>query len=92
MRRARALRAGPSKTSLRDAASMLTTLLLRTVDRSEAIWRAMLARGFQGELRSPRRLSWRLSDTVFLVLVGAGCVALRLYPITDWLGRWVLSK
>jgi cobalt/nickel transport system permease protein len=92
MRRARALRAGTSKTSLRDAASMLTTLLLRTIDRSEAIWRAMLARGFEGELRSQRRLSWRLSDTVFLALVSACCVVLRMQPITDWLGTWVLNK
>ena len=91
MRRARALRAGTSKTSLRDAAGILTTLLLRTVDRSEAIWRAMLIRGFEGELRSARPLSWRLSDTVFLLVVSAGCVALRMHPITDWLGTWVLN-
>lgn len=91
MRRARALRAGTAKTSLRDATGMLTTLLLRTVDRSEDIWRAMLVRGFEGELRSPRRLRWYFSDTVFLVLVTAGCVALRMNPIANRLGGWILN-
>jgi cobalt/nickel transport system permease protein len=90
MRRARALRAGTSKTSLGDAARMLSTLLLRTVDRSESIWRAMLVRGFQGDLRSPRPLRWGLKDTVFLAVVVLACVALRLYPITDGFGTWIL--
>ena len=91
MRRARTMRAGTTKTSIRDAAGMLTTLLLRTVDRSEAIWRAMLVRGFEGELRSPRRLDWHLSDTVFLALVTAGCVVLRMSPISNRLGGWILN-
>ena len=91
MQRARALRAGTSKASIRDAISMLTTLLLRTVDRSEAIWRAMLVRGFEGELRSPRTLRWRSSDTGFLSCVSALCVTLRMHPVTDGLGKWVLS-
>ncbi len=91
MRRARALRAGTRKLSIRDAAGMLSSLLLRTVDRSEAIWRAMLVRGFEGELRSPNQLHWHLSDTVFLALVTAGCVALRTQPIADRLGEWILK-
>jgi cobalt/nickel transport system permease protein len=92
MRRARALRAGTSKASIRDAISMLSTLLLRTVDRSEAIWRAMLVRGFEGELRSPVRLRWRFSDTVFLAFISAVCVTLKMHPFTDWLGKWVLNR
>jgi len=91
MRRARVLRAGTTKASIRDATGMLTTLLLRTVDRSEAIWRSMLVRGFDGELRSPRRLHWHFSDTVFLVLVTTGCVFLRMNPITTRLGGWILN-
>jgi cobalt/nickel transport system permease protein len=90
MRRARALRAGTTKTSVRDATGMLSTLLLRTVDRSEAIWRAMLVRGFEGELQSARQLHWRLSDTVFLVLVTASSIVLRMQWISDWLGGWIL--
>ena len=92
MRRARALRAGKPKASLRDATRLLTTLLLRTVDRSEAIWRAMLLRGFEGDLRSPRRLQWDFSDTVFLMAVTAGCLVLRLHPVADRLGEWILNR
>ena len=91
MRRARALRAGTTKVSIRDATGMLTALLLRTVDRSEAIWRAMLVRGFEGELRSPRQLHWHSPDTVFLLLVTAGCVVLRMNPIANRLGGWILN-
>ncbi len=92
MRRARALRAAKPRASLRDATRLLTTLLLRTVDRSEAIWRAMLLRGFAGELRSPRRLHWRFPDTVFLIVVTAGCLLLRIEPIADRIGEWILNR
>ncbi len=91
MRRARALRAGTRKISLRDAAGMLSSLLLRTVDRSEAVWHAMLARGFAGEIRSPNRLHWHLADTLFLALVAAACTTLRVHPIADRVGEWVLN-
>ncbi len=92
MRRARALRAGTSRTSPREAAGMLSVLLLRTVERSEGIWRAMLARGFDGRVRSPRRVSWGFSDTVFLVLVSTYSLGLRVLPVTDRLGEWVLTR
>ncbi len=45
MRRARALRAAKFRTSPREAAGMLSVLLLRTVDRSEGIWGAPCSPG-----------------------------------------------
>jgi cobalt/nickel transport system permease protein len=92
MRRARALRAAKFRTSPREAAGMLSVLLLRTVDRSEGIWRAMLARGFDGQIRSPKRISWDFSDIVFLVLVSTYSLGLRVLPVTDRLGEWVLMR
>lgn len=87
LNRARALRAGADGMNMRAATGMLSTLLLRTVDRSEAIWRAMQVRGFDGQLRTPRRMKWKLNDTLFLLAVISGCFALRIFPITLWLGE-----
>ncbi len=92
LRRARALRAATFRTSPREAARMLSVLLLRTVDRSEGIWRAMLARGFDGRVRSPKRVFWGFSDTVFLFLVSACSLGLRVVPVTVRLGEWVLMR
>jgi cobalt/nickel transport system permease protein len=86
---ARELRSGRKKTRLATASRMLSTLLIRTVDRSEAIYRAMQVRGFDGRLRTPRKMHWRMADALFLALVIAGCVALRLLPVTQWLGAGV---
>ncbi len=91
MRRARTLRAEGRKTSIRQAAGMLSSLLLRTIDRSEAVWRAMQARGFEGELRTGRSLRWRPADTLFLLLVTVGCLSLRCTSLTNWIGGWALK-
>lgn len=58
-------------------------LLIRTIERSEHIHRAMLARGFTGSIESNFRASWRTKETVFLVLWTGLFVLLKIYhPIT----------
>jgi cobalt/nickel transport system permease protein len=84
--RARDLRAGERgrhARSLRVAAAMLSALFVRTLERAERIHRAMLARGFHGELPLVESLRWRAVDTAFLIAVAAGCVAMRLWPIHE---------
>lgn len=76
MRRARSLR---GRASLRSAGAMLSVLLLRTLDRGEDIWRAMKARGFDGEIRSANRLHWRpWADTVFVAEVALLSIGFHL--------------
>ncbi len=91
MNRARKLRAGTSKTSLSTAASMLSSLLVRTVDRGDSVWLAMKARGFEGELKTMRREKWSLRDTLFLLIIPLFCAVLRIYPITYLVGKWGVS-
>ncbi len=90
MNKAKNLRAGSSKTSLSIAASMLSVLLMRTIDRGDAVWLAMKARGFKGELKTARPMKWTAADSVFLVLIVVSCVLLRIFPVTHLLGMlWV---
>jgi cobalt/nickel transport system permease protein len=66
MSRARDLRScGRRGTGPRVYAFMLGQLLLRTMDRASRIHRAMLCRGFDGEVRLNRRMSLRRADALF---------------------------
>jgi cobalt/nickel transport system permease protein len=64
---ARTLRAGDRhRMGLAVYASLLGHLLLRAFARAQRIHQAMLARGFDGELRLIDPWRWRLVDTLFL--------------------------
>ncbi len=67
--------------------SLAGTLFLRTVERAEWIYQAMLSRGFVGRLHSAKlyRLSW--ADAAFLCLVAAMLYIFRTHRLVDVLGR-----
>lgn len=67
MATAREARGGRGSPTLAVYGSLAGHLLLRAFERAERIHRAMLARGFDGEIRSLRVLHWRARDTAFLV-------------------------
>lgn len=67
--------------------SLVGHLLLRTVERAQRIHRAMLARGFSGELHSPTPLRFRTRDTLYLLGWSALFLLLRLVNLPQWLGR-----
>lgn len=66
----------PVRREFRLLTSMLGTLLLRSFERAERMYQAMLSRGYSADfpVASPRRFSWR--DLVFLALV-----ALFIYTV-----------
>jgi len=51
--------------------SLVGHLLLRSMDRAERVYRAMVSRGFDGEIRVMRQSSFRVSDWCFV----CGCLA-----------------
>ncbi|MDR1412343.1 MAG: energy-coupling factor transporter transmembrane protein EcfT [Actinomycetes bacterium] len=53
-------------------------LFVRAYERGEAIYDAMLSRGYGGSLPTLRQLRWRLIDTAALTLCIAGAAALLL--------------
>jgi len=79
----------PRALSLRTYGSLVGHLLLRSLDRADRIHRAMLARGFDGEIRVLNVPSLRWSDGLFV----AGCylafLAARRWDLAAALGRLV---
>jgi cobalt/nickel transport system permease protein len=66
--------------------SIIGHLLLRSMDRAERVYRAMVARGFDGEIRLPRRSSFRWTDCMFVVGCLAFFLAARVWNLADALG------
>ncbi len=63
------------------------TLFIRTVERAERIYFAMLARGFQGDMPILKRFRLKTTDVIFTVLVLTFLYIFRFYPATQMLGR-----
>jgi cobalt/nickel transport system permease protein len=65
----------PMKLELRLLGSMLGTLMIRSFERAERMYQAMLSRGYSGQFQvlAPRSFSWR--DLVFLAGVAFVIVA-----------------
>ncbi len=86
--RARDLRSfGKRGREAKVAARIIGTLFLRTVERAERIYRAMLSRGFTGEIPELRRASAGTADAVFLLCVLCFLGAFRFLPVMEWTGR-----
>jgi cobalt/nickel transport system permease protein len=69
--------------------SLLGHLLLRSMDRAERVYRAMVARGFDGEIRVLHRSAFSGRDWAFV----CGCLlcfgAARIWNVADIVGRLV---
>ena len=65
---------------------LISILLLRTVERSERIYQAMLSRGFRGEIRVHKRYSLRFQEIIFLVFSVIIFYVLRNYDIVHLIG------
>ncbi len=77
MKRARDARSvHPRRLQLRAAGGIAGVLFLRTYERAERVYEAMLARGFDGEIRTLRPLRFELMDLLMLVAGWAAVVAL----------------
>ena len=82
MVRARALRSfGRRGTGVRVYGSMLGSLLLRTYDRAQRVYLAMLCRGFDGHVRIRGQLRLRARDVAFTLGWSAAFVLFRLFDV-----------
>ena len=87
--RARDLRSfGKRGMEAKVAMRIIGALFLRTVERAERIYRAMLSRGFQGEMPVLKRRSMRPVDALFLVLVAGSLALCRSFPLAAMAGRY----
>jgi cobalt/nickel transport system permease protein len=62
-------------------------LFLRTVDRAERIYDAMLSRGFQGDIPTLRRSRMAVADLVFMATAVAFLGVFRFFRVTEGVGR-----
>lgn len=91
MATAHALRSGGRRPGIAAFGPLAGHLLLRAFERAQRIHRAMLARGFDGELRGTRALNWTGRDTVFVVGWCAYFVAVRWFDTPQWLGHVLIG-
>jgi cobalt/nickel transport system permease protein len=70
---------------------LIGILFLRTVDRAERIYYAMLSRGFQGDIPSLKRSRLAVTDLAFMVMTIAFLGAFRFSPLTEGIGRIALE-
>ena len=74
------------RTSLKTFAPLAGSLLLRTLDRAGRVYGAMKARGFDGEIRMLRPLSFSLSrDGLFLLAWGGYFLVCRFVNVPELL-------
>ncbi len=91
MATARRLRSAGRRPALASYGPLLGHLLLRAFQRARRIHQAMLARGFDGELRSLRTLRWQPRDTLFVLGWCGAFAVLRAVDLPQWLGALLLG-
>jgi len=88
MVRAVAARSGGTRTVNRCVyGSLVGHLLLRSLDRAERVYRAMVARGFDGQMPQMQRPVWRATDLAFVAGWTAFFVLARAWNLAAELGR-----
>lgn len=91
MTAARELRSAGRPLALASYGTLAGHLLLRAFERAQRIHLAMVARGFDGELRTLRRLHWSSRDTVFVLGWTAFFLLVRAVDLPQALGRLLLG-
>lgn len=67
------------KRRLQAVTGMIALLFIRTLERAEAVYLAMVSRGFDGHIRTLTPLKIRVQDFIFTITVFCFLVLIRLY-------------
>lgn len=70
--------------------SLIGVLFIRTVERANRIYKAMLSRGFNGKIKVIKKSSFGIADIIFLIGVLSALYIFRMYDITGALGRLLI--
>lgn len=73
----------------RVAVRIIGALFLRTVERAERIYSAMLSRGFQGDMPTMRRSKVRFADVLFTLLTIIVLAAFRFFSFPELIGLFL---
>ncbi|MBI5633141.1 MAG: cobalt ECF transporter T component CbiQ [Nitrospirae bacterium] len=86
--RARDMRSfGGRGLGVKPAINLFGTLFLRTVERAERVYQAMLSRGFTGRLNTPRTYCLTIADALFVCLTIFFLYLFRTQDIVGFMGR-----
>ncbi|MBU2054418.1 MAG: cobalt ECF transporter T component CbiQ [Proteobacteria bacterium] len=86
--RAREMRSfGRRSTGMKVFARLIGTLFLRTVNRADRIYYAMLSRGFQGDVPTLKRSRIAAADLAFMAATVAFLAVFRSFRVTEEIGR-----
>lgn len=72
--------------------SIIGSLFLKTVERSERIYQAMLCRGFSGTLHATKLYRFRGADAAFLAFTFVILYLFRMYDIVAVVGRFSTGR
>jgi cobalt/nickel transport system permease protein len=75
---------------LRDMGPFLGQLILRSFDRAERIYQAMLCRGFEGNMTFSKSKKLLVSEWIIIICAAAIMITLRLIHLEHILGTWIL--
>ena len=86
--RARDMRAfGTTGKGMAVFTGIVGTLFLRTIERAERIYQAMLSRGFSGSLHTTRQYRFTPADALFFAITGALLYLFREHDVVGTIGR-----
>ena len=75
---------------LRDYGTFLGQLILRSFDRAERIYHAMLCRGFEGKMALSQRQKLGINGWICIVMGSLILIVMRIYNISALIGRlWI---
>ena len=78
MHRARVSRSfGKKSYSLKEWSTFVGLLFLRALSHSQAVYNAMLSRGFNGKIAVTHATTWTMRDTAFTVFISLALILLR---------------
>jgi len=86
MLRAHSLRSSRNHPGIKIAGSFSGQLLIRSMDRAERIHRAMLARGFDGQIRLRKTIRMTINDSIFIIAWCAYFILCRIYNLSEIAG------
>lgn len=66
---------------IRTVGNMIGTLFLRSYERGERTYSAMVARGFDGQIRTLNPLKFKLSDAYFGISCGSVLVLISIFSL-----------
>jgi cobalt/nickel transport system permease protein len=88
MARARDVRSfGREGHGIRVFIHIIGTLFIRTMERAERIYHAMLSRGFSGNMPSIGIYRFAPSDVFCLAITAAILILFRIFPLVNYIGR-----